>query len=127
MEAWREELYHFGIKGMKWKKRKRNMSNLEAQARLAEGATRQANEAAQEYLSASKAGLKGSLLNQRYKNMKTAYANRAKADGALYRNKKTKRELAAKYIKTISKQKRKSKKKELKAQLKKLLRQPTKR
>lgn len=32
MEAWREELYHYGIKGMKWKKRKKK-SSLESAGR----------------------------------------------------------------------------------------------
>jgi hypothetical protein len=44
MEAWKEELYHWGIKGMKWKKRKKGMSDAERSARLMEGAVRTENE-----------------------------------------------------------------------------------
>lgn len=35
MEAWKEELYHYGIKGMRWRRRK-GMSYDELQARAAE-------------------------------------------------------------------------------------------
>lgn len=43
MEAWKEELYHWGVKGMKWRKHKA-MSDAESAARNAEWAARNADE-----------------------------------------------------------------------------------
>ena len=53
MESWKEELYHYGIKGMKWKKRKaiadtKKTSQLtESEARIMEGHVRRYHEARQ--------------------------------------------------------------------------------
>lgn len=47
MEAWKDELYHWGVKGMKWKKRKKtDAEKAEAAARSMEGAVRAAQEEA---------------------------------------------------------------------------------
>lgn len=33
MEAWKDELYHYGVRGMKWKKKKRALTNEELAAK----------------------------------------------------------------------------------------------
>jgi hypothetical protein len=64
MEAWKDELYHYGTKGMKWKKRKltkeekearkrqqkmnKKVSDIERKARLLENARKASSEASYE-------------------------------------------------------------------------------
>ena len=47
MEAWKEELYHYGIKGMKWRKRKSSYERLQESGRNLELNTRRASATAQ--------------------------------------------------------------------------------
>ena len=89
MEAWRDELYHYGVKGMKWRKRKNQMSEAEKQARIDEGARRAHDEAQQAKKEAFdkyyKEYNKYSYAQKRYEKTKTG-GNRRAANAAKRKN-----------------------------------------
>ena len=80
MEAWKDELYHYGVKGMKWRKRK--MSKTESDARNYETNARRTIDAAhdvQNYYNSSDPKMDMNVFHRKVDHMNKQIDSTAKA------------------------------------------------